>query len=303
MQFSTIVGNPPFKKNLHLQIINSIIPYMNGVGCFIHPARWFEDPLAGDKKNADRVKFKDVVDRLDVVKIIDKKTANKTFGITFNGDLMISRVKSRPTGNDIKIYSGIAQRCIDVILSFSREHNLGMYDEKNKVDGWRVQIKELTPLDPHIDSQTEYSRKCQCNLFAKNKVNVFYNGFDGNTEWMMTRRQTMGKKLSGDPFPDSIKFRTKREALNFEKSCNTNFYNNILYLLKWDMHTPLNYLPWMGDYSHPWTDADYCRFFGKIGMDRKCQKWMYRDVYDYRKKDFISYVAVTDRTDGYLPAA
>lgn len=288
MLFSIIIGNPPFKKNLHLRIINSIIPFIDkGEGCFIHPARWFEDPLAGWKKNADKVKFKNVVDRLDDVRIIDKKTVNNKFGITFNGDFMISNVKKRPTGKDIRIYNNIAQKCIDVIVAYSKNHNLAMVKDKNKIDGWRVQIKELTPLDPHINSQTEYSRKCQCNLFAMNKFNVFFNGFNGATEWMKTRRQTLGKKVSGDPIPESIKFRTKTEAVNFEESCNTNFYNNILYLLKLDFHTPLNFLPWMDDYSHSWTDEDYCKFFGKIGLDRECQKWMCREIYDYRDKDFI----------------
>ena len=295
MQYAVAVGNPPFKKNLHLKIINSIIPHIdNGESCFIHPARWFEDPLAGYKKNADKTKFKGIVDRLEEVKVIDKKTVNKRFGITFNGEFMISKVKAMPTGKDIKVYSDIARKCVDAIVAYSKNNNLGMHVEKNRIDGWRVQVKAITPLDPHIDSTTEYSRKCQCNVFAMNAVNVFYNGYDGATEWMKTRRQTQGKKESGAPFPESIKFKTKKEAVNFEKSCNTNFYNNILYLLKLDMHTPMNFLPWMGDYSHPWTDSDYCQFFGKLGMDRACQRWMCRNVYDYREKDFINYAAITN---------
>ena len=60
-----------------------------------------------------------------------------------------------------------------------------------------------------------------------------------------------------------------------------------MYMMKTDMHSPLKYLPWMGDYSRPWTDDDYCRFFGKLGMSPECQRWMCREVYDYRIKDFI----------------
>ena len=295
MQYAVAVGNPPFKKNLHLKIISSIIPLIdNGVSCFIHPARWFEDPLEGYKKNSDKIRFRGIFDRLEEVKVIDKKTVNKQFGIAFNGEFMISKLKATPTGKDIKVYSEMARKCIDAIVEYSKDSNLGMHIEKNKINGWRVQVKAITPLDPHIDSNTEYSRKCQCNVFAMNTVNVFYDGYDGDTEWMKTRRQTQGKKESGAPFPESIKFKTRKEAVNFEESCNTNFYNNILYLLKLDMHTPLNFLPWMGDYNHPWTDADYCRFFGKLGLDRECQRWMCRDVYDYREKDFINYAAITN---------
>ena len=128
-----------------------------------------------------------------------------------------------------------------------------------------------------------------------NEKVVFYNGFDEDgVEWMDTRKHTNYGKVSTTPFPHSIKFKTKEEALNFQASCNTKFYCNIMYLLKLDMHTPLKFLPWMEDYSHTWTDEDYCKFFGKLGMSEECQKWMCRDVDDYRIKDFINYIKFDD---------
>lgn len=288
MKFGVVVGNPPFQRNLHLQIINSIIPHITGEGCFIHPARWYEDPLAEYKKNSDKNKFRSLVDRLDDVKIMDIKRVCEEFNITFNGELMISTIKPEKTGKDIRLYNDVAQKCIDVILAYSKEHNLAIVEDKNQRDGWRAEIKAEINPNPHIRCMTEYSRKCQSNLFAMNKVNVFHNGYADGVEWMKTRRQTQGKKTSGDPFPDSIKFRSEKEAINFEMSCNTNFYNNILHLLKpGGRNTPLNYLPWMEDYTHPWSDEDYCRFFAKYGLDRECQKWMCRDVFDYRVKDYL----------------
>lgn len=288
MQFATTVGNPPF-GDLHLKIIDSVIPNIadDGEACFIHPARWYEDPLAKYKKNSDQVKFKRIVDRLEDVKIIETREVETAFGITRNGDLMISSLKSRPTGKKIEIYDAMFKDTLEVILNYSREHNLQEHIDENQVDGWRVQIKALTAIDPHIHSMSETDRKGQCNVFGMNQHNVFHNGFDGDVEWMNTRRQTTGKKAPGSPIPFSIKFRSEEEARNFEKSCNTNFYQNIMYLMKCDMHSPLKYLPWMGDYSYPWTDRDYCRFFGTLGMSPECQKWMCRDVYDYRTKDYI----------------
>ena len=289
MQYTVTMGNPPFDKNLHLKIIDSIIPHLaeGGTGCFVHPARWLEDPLAEYKKNHDRMRFKGIVDRLDDVKIIGTRKADALFGIKINGDLMISTVKPRPTGKHTKVFTDMAQDCVNVIVSYSAGKNLWMYTDKDKVDGWRVQVKELLASDPHIESMSEYHRQNQCNVFGLNKFNVFYNGFVGDVEWMKTRRQTTGKKSPGAPLPYSIKFRSEKEARNFEKSCSTNFYQNIVFLLKCDMHSPLRFLPWMGDYTHPWTDADYCRFFGALGMSPECQKWMCREVYDYRTKDFI----------------
>lgn len=288
MRYDVIAGNPPF-GDLHLKIIDSATRHIvdGGTGCFIHPARWYEDPQAKYKRNSDQVKFKGIVDRLDDAEILDTITVEKTFGITRNGDLMISTVKSKPTGKKIEIYDDRVKEALDIILPYTKEHNLYEHIDENKVDGWRIQIKAMTAIDPHIHSISEVDRKGQCNVFGMNQHNVFYNGYEGDVEWMNTRRQTTGKKTPGSPIPYSIKFRTEKEARNFEKSCCTNFYQNIMYLLKCDMHSPLKYLPWMGDYTHPWTDEDYCRFFGALGMSTECQRWMCREVYDYRVKDFI----------------
>ena len=141
------------------------------------------------------------------------------------------------------------------------------------------------------DGYSEYARKKQCNLFAMKKNNVFFDGKnDDGIWWSKTRNKNASTKEDGSPFPHSISFNTKEEALNFQASCNTNFYNNILYMFKLDMNTPLKFLPWMQDYSHPWTNEDYCEFFGKLGMSESCQTWMCRDVYDYRVKDYIDYL-------------
>lgn len=291
MRYDVTVGNPPFCGNLHLKIIDHVIPRMenNGVGCFVHPARWLEDPLAELKKDSDKGRFKDIADRLEEVRILDNKTAAKKFGITVNAELMISLLGSRPVAKNIKIYDSAVQECIDIILAYSQTHNLMSHIDKDMVDGWRVQVKEQTATDPHLKSISEKDRKAQCNIFGMNQVNVFNDGFADGVEWMNTRRQTTGKRASGAPIPFSIKFKSKDEALNFERSCNTNFYNNIMYLLKWDMHTPFRFLPWMEDYSRPWTDEDYCKFFGELGMSEECQRWMCRQVYDYRQKDFVKY--------------
>lgn len=134
MRFSTIAGNPPF-GNLHLKIIDKVLPLIEdgGTGCFIHPARWYEDPQATYKKNSDQVKFKGIVQRLEDVQILDTITVEKTFGITRNGDLMISKVKSSPTGEKIEIYDDMVKEALDIILPYSAEHNLEENIDENQV--------------------------------------------------------------------------------------------------------------------------------------------------------------------------
>ena len=43
-----------------------------------------------------------------------------------------------------------------------------------------------------------------------------------------------------------------------------------------------------------WSDEDFCKFFGKLGMSKECQEWMCREVSDYRTKDFINYMKFDD---------
>ena len=294
MKFSCILGNPPYDKNLHLKIINTVINHLteDGTASFIHPARWYEDPLAEYKKGTDKVKFKNIVDRLDDVKIIDTKTANTKFGILSNSELMLSKLKQKPTGKNITVYNEIAQEAIDIILKYSLDYNLSNVDEKNKVDGWRCQILNVIPIGrPNDDS----NRLISNDLFHGITNVVFYDGYDENgIEWMKLRNKNQYTKESSSPFPHSIKFKSKEEALNFQESCRTKFYNNIMYLFKLDMQTPFKFLPWMEDYSHTWTDEDYCKFFAKYGMSEECQKWMCRDVDDYRIKDFVDYEKFDD---------
>ena len=48
--------NPPYDGNLHLKILEKVIPIADKV-INISPVRWLQDPLAKYKKNSDYKKF------------------------------------------------------------------------------------------------------------------------------------------------------------------------------------------------------------------------------------------------------
>lgn len=293
MKFDCVVGNPPYDRNLHLKIMEGVVGNIkpDGSGCFVHPARWIQDPLWKYKENCDRKRFSGVAGRLESVYFIKTEDMYDLFKITYNGDLMVSVVKSKPTGKSFSIYSAVAQEAVDCVLGYSLEHNIAQVMEKDRRDGWRCQIHRVLPLTfKKTNGMSETNRKRQCNIFSLKNNSVYFDGYTNEgVDWVDTVKNQY-QKPHGAPFPYSIRFGNEEEARNFESSCNTNFYNNILFVLKLNATTPFEFLPYMEDYSHPWTDSDYCDFFAKRGMSEECRKWLCRDVYDYRDKDFIDYI-------------
>ena len=45
----------------------------------------------------------------------------------------------------------------------------------------------------------------------------------------------------------------------------TMFYKYIFSTMKIDSHTPFKFLPYMQDYTQPWTDKRFCEYFGITG--------------------------------------
>ena len=52
MKFDVAIMNPPYDKNLHLKILEKVIPIADNV-VNISPVRWLFDPLAEYKKQSD----------------------------------------------------------------------------------------------------------------------------------------------------------------------------------------------------------------------------------------------------------
>ena len=58
------------------------------------------------------------------------------------------------------------------------------------------------------------------------------------------------------------KFDTKEEAENFYNACNTKVYYFIFMKLRSYLRLLMEYVPYLGDYTHPWTDEMLYEYFG-----------------------------------------
>ena len=80
------------------------------------------------------------------------------------------------------------------------------------------------------------------------------------------------KRLNIDldsPMKFSVKFNTTNEAENFYDSLKTNFVKYVIYLNSRGQGVYWHRIPFMEDYSMPWTDKRFYDYFGICSNDRK----------------------------------
>src|SRR5574344_1903910 len=88
-KFDIAIMNPPYDKNLHLKILEAVIPVANKV-VNISPVRWLQDPLAKYKKNSDYKKFEESISKkIESLDVIDSNNAQILFNAAFNMNLGI----------------------------------------------------------------------------------------------------------------------------------------------------------------------------------------------------------------------
>lgn len=78
---------------------------------------------------------------------------------------------------------------------------------------------------------------------------IFHDGYDPVTKRFWNECFMKNQLSIKDLIPCSIKFDTQEITENFVKSCNYNFFWNLMYMIKWDANVPLRFLPWMEDYT------------------------------------------------------
>lgn len=89
MAFDVIIMNPPYDRNLHLKILEKVIPMANKV-INISPVRWLQDPFAPYSKRSDYCKFENSISKkIESIDMIPANDASKQFDASFTMNLGI----------------------------------------------------------------------------------------------------------------------------------------------------------------------------------------------------------------------
>jgi len=259
MNFDKIIMNPPYSGSLHLKILREAMKHSNDI-VNLSPIRWLQDPLAEYKKSSDYKKFENIRAHIESLCPLDSKLVKKMFNANFTSEIGIYHITKN--GGWVREENTIINKILEKendVLANHLEYNIN--------DGWRVRVSEMRPT-PAGRPETQVLIKTTKYETTHSVLSwVYKDGFtlDGKLYW--TENNLNGghgvKEFKKDAkLPMSIPFKTYEEAFNFENSTKTKFHHYMVSKMKTDQHFPFKFVPYLGDYTHPWTDDMLYKYFG-----------------------------------------
>ena len=235
-KFDAIIMNPPYDKNLHLKILEQVIPYAKKV-VNISPVRWLFDPLAEYKKQSAYKKYEESISKkLVSLDIIDAKTASEIFNAHFYNKLGIY-VLDDNGGYDYKIKETLIT---DLVKRFMK-HNC--YRNPLPTNGiYHIVLPAIHGHAGKSDWAELTSKDYQRALLVKPNYTTHDRVID-------------------------IHFNTETELKNYYDSLFTKFH---LFCVKSLRQTSskaqfIDFLPFMQDYTQPWDNKRFCEYFNITG--------------------------------------
>lgn len=265
MKFDNIIMNPPYDGNLHLKILESVISTiksLNSVCSNLSPVRWLQDPLAKYKKSkTDFETFEDSVGKhIESLDIIDIDKTEKYFNTPIPVSLGIYGIRKEDKYNYLdKCRNNLLEKVIN-------SPNFSPVSKQIKLSepmGYAV----ITPLiykgiGPHrvLEAVTHWMLEKDRAFYNDNK-----NITTGESYFEYRKKVSWGKVK---PRPDitHISFKSDIERQNFYDSCETEFFRYIFTVETVDVHVQIDFLPFMNDYTKPWTNERFCQAFGITGF-------------------------------------
>ena len=256
-RFSICLTNPPYDKSLHLKFLEKVIEISDQV-VSVQPIRWIKDPVASKKKNSAYNKYKTtIIDHIKDIETYDSTEAMKIFDISLNTDIGIFYCNINHT-DGCELPVSMNENILEKVLK--TPHKLSDVIEHNKIDGWRWYVIDIQPILAQGGGKYSYGWFCRFCIYNHLRSLVYKDGYDKNGKFWTELNSGIKRKI-GTPFWSSISFKTENEAINFENSLKTTFYHYLVYNIKTDQHTPLQFLPFMDDYTQPWTNERFYQYY------------------------------------------
>lgn len=231
--------NPPYSGSLHLKILQEAMKHSDEI-VNLSPIRWLQDPLAGYKKSSDWERFADIRGSLVTLDEISAEQAQKYFGSGQYENLGIY-VLNEKGGLDFTPKPFISQALFDKV-------NLPTYQGKYK-SLYDVRSQEGKP-----DFNRPFAR---CSVLHGNVGTNTWADIITPQKEIAYSKESRSKGSANFTF----NFDTDDERDNFYKYTQTTFVRACNANVKTNIRWPGYAIPFMPDYTHPWTDSDLYEYF------------------------------------------
>lgn len=249
MKFDVAIMNPPYDRNLHLKILEEVIPHAEKV-VNISPVRWLQDPFAPYSTRSDYRKFENTVSKkIETLDVISAKDASQLFDASFSMNLGIyvcGKGGYEYQHNDPLITKIVEKTMANNWMPFGPKN---YYNDNIEKKNFALNVAGFG--DP-IMCKT-YASQLTAHLVSKE--NAMHGG---------------GSKRGGH-----FEFDTEEERKNFYDCYTHPFMLWHAKLWKVDQSTYDDKVPYFGDYTHPW---DYTDFFSWFDLTENEQERVMQEI-------------------------
>jgi len=271
-KFDVVVGNPPYKKNLHLKFLDLSFNILNDKGklVFVHPSTWLVLLRTGktyDKYNELKTKFRKYITYINF-------NAGKYFDrIKPYVPLEIILIDKENIINDIKFIYNEQEQLIENIKDVNL---IGSYNIITSIEN-KIINKNLKSIKYHIKkTHQNYFINLSWMVGTGYVSNIFYDGIERKYENRYNLINSTTNKITDTPMralprggksqgnlKSWISFSEKEEANNFLNFINKSKlckYLIISYNIDQHIDAIYKYIPYL-DWSKQWKDNDIYKYF------------------------------------------
>ena len=226
--FDHIIMNPPYNGSLHLKILSEAMKHSDDI-VNLSPIRWLQDPLAEYKKNSDWKKFEDVRSHISSLDMFTKKETDAAFGIACEPVGIYTLNSKTPMEFNHDFGKRIIKRTEKFYSDYMNNKNTEFWCPVARFH-WTI-------------GGTEY--------FEPFTLALSENGTYAKSGWTKGLHDTY----------EMFYFDTEDELKNFKAFLQLKSYKWILGHLLVGKRLPIDLIPFMPTYTHPWTDEMLYNYF------------------------------------------
>lgn len=256
MKFDVVVGNPPYKRNLHLDFLKISHELLtdNGVGIIIHPGSWVLNEVPGLDKIKDAREWANKYVTEFEFRPFDSCFEEIVLGVP----VVMTMFQARENNGKINVLDKAATDTeyeVASIEAITKHGNNSIYQGlKKKILG---RISTSSSFREHLNTGGKYYVTMSTLIGGGNfKTNApFFSFTYKKNAYVRTELESKHTRYFG--------FQTKEEAENFLTYIKSYFARFCLSIAKFDRSLnpiTLSSTPWM-DFSKKWTDVELFEHF------------------------------------------